>query len=538
MKQRRPSVDMERAFEMRKGGREGVRRRSQGNSNEKFRLKSSKVKKKKRGTARSSNMSNTQCYLCLVLYAFGAILVFMGYRAIVNLQKSLPHEWVDKVDQPNYYLNLSSVSTESSLKILERRRDKSSDKFSLPPKVPRGFRIFSAGHPTFQGNFARDSIITCLLLQDEGCMRSQLLFSAWNQGTNMDPGTGEELGKISHEIPGKNIRKLQLSTKFSACDTTSLFLIGAHWLAVRLKKSYTREFDKVELFKELKPAVVAAIKYIETHVDTRGRFFEDAGMAGALRYALATTYWKDSPLSNSDPKADPEYPVVYPLAHAMALAAVRAAARLLDGKGGHVLSVTHRVKLHQLADRMRKALRIMMLEGFQNRRREESSLSEEFPVAIFPTSNRTVSTYSSDGLHMLAYLESGDLSENVIFKLQNSSRILETPIGYLSGLSLTKGGSQRRNSYHEGNVWPFEQALIYLGASRFGLDHVASVAMRILAPMAKMAKRGNFPEYFARKSQVTGMTSWVSAGSKVQLWTIGAYQNLSRTVEINIQSSP
>ena len=44
------------------------------------------------------------------------------------------------------------------------------------------------------------------------------------EGTKVDANTGEEPGKIHHELPGVRLRNM--ITTYNACDTTALFLIA------------------------------------------------------------------------------------------------------------------------------------------------------------------------------------------------------------------------------------------------------------------------------------------------------------------------
>ncbi len=62
--------------------------------------------------------------------------------------------------------------------------------------------LYQAGIPGYTSNFSRDGFTYGLLANDLDGLRAQLRFSARHQGRKADPETGEEPGKIHHELPG------------------------------------------------------------------------------------------------------------------------------------------------------------------------------------------------------------------------------------------------------------------------------------------------------------------------------------------------
>lgn len=131
-------------------------------------------------------------------------------------------------------------------------------------------------------------------------------------------------------------------------------------------------------------------------------------------------------------------------------------------------------------------------------------------------------------------------------------------------------------AYHHYSIWPFEQALIHIGARRFQLTHVEKVAKRFfksfqaqliqpssgksVSPSSSSSSSSSslshrrrplrFPEYFLPRSIVSDMTTvkddgshfilrssekssssatsaspndWIGSGASIQLWTVGAW---------------
>ena len=120
-----------------------------------------------------------------------------------------------------------------------------------------------------------------------------------------------------------------------------------------------------------------------------------------------------------------------------------------------------------------------------------------------------VKTVTSDGLHMLAYLQEGDISDAMLTHLVKSSRLLETELGYV--VMNSADADRVEYDYHTKTVWPFEQAMIHLGALRFGLDHVATVAERIIPHIQTSA-----PETLSTTPNLK------SKSCDPQLWTLAA----------------
>lgn len=361
--------------------------------------------------------------------------------------------------------------------------------------------LYSAGLPRYKSVFTRDSIISLMLLGNTTGMREQLLFSARRQGVKRDRATGEEPGKIPHEVPGAQLHGL--STLYSASDTTSLFLIGLGWYLDNAPPGGS------DLGTTLFPNALRAIAYIENHLDERGLFEEDPRHAGAERYALDVTYWKDSKLPDG---SVPEYPIVYSLAHAQAIFAMRCAARFVKSKEQDLnVAVIPRMVagLTHLFDR------------------------DHMSFAVARTRRGLVSTLASDALHMLRYLEPSDLQPGWADAIEAGSKALETPAGYMT--ALPTGGT---DTYHSGNVWPFEQAEIHAGAAKHKLLRAGGVAERV---MKWIKKSRGYPEYLSVTSNsADGSPSAAEkinpGGNELQLWTLASVAYFARAAVSTGQS--
>ena len=305
-----------------------------------------------------------------------------------------------------------------------------------------GYDLYQAGTPYYARNFARDSIISAILMQNPEMLRQELSFCAERQGKKRDPYSGEEPGKIFHEYPP--VRKRKLSTEYNACDTTALFLIG-HEVYQRL----TGDKNFTEIHKR---NIIQGADYIKAHLKHYA-FIEDPKPSGGNKFALKVTYWKDSEIFGRK-NGQAVYPVIYTLAHVQNMRALRSASFLLEEK-----------RLEQLASRMAQYLREHLFD--EKKGALYLAIDQEGPI----------SAVSSDELHALFYLDFEDIKPDCVEEIVKSSSVLETKAGYRT-LS-EECATFVNDKYHARTVWPFEQAIINIGARKFGLDHVAEVSSRI-----------------------------------------------------------
>ncbi len=337
-------------------------------------------------------------------------------------------------------------------------------------------RLYQAADPGYTANFSRDSLTYALLAEDPRALRAQIEFSARHQGRRRDPETGEEPGKIHHELPGVQMRGLW--TTYNACDTTALFVIGLSFLASRGDRSIGRRY---------RANLDRALGYFHEHVDD-DVFYEDTKQCGAERFALKVTYWKDSELNVGSQKREPTYPVAYVLPHFQCKTAVHAAARLTRSR-----------ELRAEAD-------VMTRRGFEMFWR-----GEHFAVAV-QADGTVVDPPSSDSLHTLLFLQRNEISADDAEAVVEHCEQLATPFGYLPGLAQASGGDE----YHTRWVWVHEQALLHAAARRHGLQRAEEIAERITRTLAQ-----GFPELIDPANGKPG-------GNPTQLWSIGAHVYFER----------
>jgi len=345
---------------------------------------------------------------------------------------------------------------------------------ALETKIGK-FKLYKAGLPCFPKVFARDSIISGILMKDAYFLRNFLLFAALRQGKKANPLSGEEPGKIFHEYPAKKIGNL--STEYAACDSNALFIIGMHFY-------FTLTKDK-SFIKKNKLFIKRASDYILNHLNSKGAFLEDPAFCKANRFALNVTYWKDSELIERK-HGIPNYPVCFTLAHIQNMAGLRSAFALLQSQG--------------LLQKVKKMKSYLNKELFDYK-------TGAFYLA--KDSKGGISAISSDLLHALFYLKPGDISNKTLKGIAKASEVLETDHGY--SVLDPKKAHLMKNPYHSKAIWPFEQALIHSGAKKFKLKKIAEKASRILPYLDT-----NPEVFFISKKAIK------RGGCDPQLWTIAA----------------
>lgn len=342
-----------------------------------------------------------------------------------------------------------------------------------------GIVLYNAGSPNYPYNFTRDSLLSAILMEDTVMLRNQLVYCSLLQGEYPDSLTGEEPGKIFHQMPGAIQRGL--STEYNACDTTAIF-IHAHKIYLDL----TQDFEFIDRQRKY---LLRAVDYILRHL-VNYLFVEDPKFSNASRFGLKLTYWKDSQVTNRE-EGYPSYPAVFTLAHVQNMRALFSASILLNSSD-----------LYDTATQMKRHLTIL----FDERRGIFYSGVDQ--KGFFPGT-------SSDNLHMLYYLDKNDLSQEKILKMINNTRKLETDYGFMTLDTKDEwllNDITRHTGYHTNTIWPFEQAFIHMGARKFGLPSVMKISERIYPHIDN-----SYPELFISIDK-----SFEKKGSDIQLWTIAA----------------
>jgi glycogen debranching enzyme len=339
-----------------------------------------------------------------------------------------------------------------------------------------GYKFVAAGAPWFMTLFGRDSLLTAwmTLPLDVGPAVGTLRTLAALQGTQVDPRTEEEPGRILHEM-----RQGPASTEalggahyFGTVDATPLFvmLLGEAW----------RWGATEESVRELLPAADAALSWMERYGDRKGDGF--LYYQRSTDRGLVNQGWKDSWDGINDAAGRLGTP---PLAlcevQGYAYAAYLARARLADAFGDRTAATVCRAKAAQLRERF--AERFWLADrGW-------------FAVGIDGGGQPLDALSSNPGHCLWTGIVSDEHAAPLIERLGGE----DMDSGYGLRTLSTQMGAYNPMSYHNGSVWPHDTAICVAGLLRYAhLPGATDLANRLAAGLldAATAFGSRLPELF------------------------------------------